>query len=202
MEGPQERIAAVVLAAGRSSRMGRPKMALPWGDTTVIGQVVRTILAAEIETIIVVTGASQQAVSEALRGFTISLVHNPAYQSGEMLSSIQTGLTALSPEVVAALVFLGDQPLVQPEVIRSICSDYSSSPKEIIIPSYQGRRWHPLLIDRALWPAVLALRHPATLRDFINSHPERIAYTPVQTDSVLRDLDTPDDYRTAHPEKQ
>ena len=194
-------LAAVVLAAGMSSRMGRPKMTLPWGDTTVIGQVIRTIKAAGIDPIIVVTGAASGAVTEALLGFEIQFVDNPAYQTGEMLSSIQAGLAALTPGIQAAMIFLGDQPQVQPGVIRAICEDYASSQKEVVIPSYQRRRGHPLLIDRALWPAILALQHPATLRDFINSHPHRIAYTPVQTDSILHDLDTPEDYRAARSEK-
>jgi molybdenum cofactor cytidylyltransferase len=199
MEVQPDQIAAVVLAAGMSTRMGRPKMTLPWGDTTVIGQVIQVITLAGLDPIMIVTGAARQAVGQALSGFKVQFVDNPAYQTGEMLSSIQAGLAALAPTIRAAMIFLGDQPQVQPGVIRAICDDYGRSHNGIHIPSYQGRRGHPLLIDSALWPAIGELQHPATLRDFINSRPQRIAYTDISTDSILRDLDTPEDYQAGRP---
>ena len=113
-----------------------------------------------------------------------------------MLVSIQVGVRALSDDVSAALsaalIVLGDQPRIQRTIIQQIIA--AQQAEAIIIPSYQMKRGHPILIDRALWPAVLALPETATLRDFIRAHDDQIRYVVVETDSVLKDLDTPEDY--------
>ena len=103
----------VILAAGLSTRMGKPKMILPWGKSTIIGTVVSTLAATGLKKIIVVTGGASREIEEVLSGFSQQIVFNPMYENGEMLYSIQTGLSVLPSNIHAALVVLGDQPQMQ-----------------------------------------------------------------------------------------
>ncbi len=191
-------IAAIVLAAGLSRRMGRFKLTLPWGETTVIGQVVGTLQAAGLGEIVVVTGHRADAVRAALTGTCASLVHNPEYATREMLSSIQAALAALHGSTApAALLCLGDQPqmevaTVQAVLIAGAADDWGG----IVIPSYQMRAGHPILLPRWLWPEILACS--GTLRDVMAAH--RAAdtrYLTLDTPTILADLDTPADYEAA-----
>ena len=195
--GNRVMIAAIVLAAGKSVRMRRPKMILPWGDTTVIGQVVTTLANAGLEKIVLVTGGAKREVELAVSGmpFPVSLVYNPGYAEGEMIQSIQVGLTSLDERFEAALFTLGDQPQMEMGVVRSILVEYQATGSPLIVPSYQMRRGHPWLVARSLWPALLSLREPKTVRDFLNRLSDQINYVVVETDSILQDLDTPGDYQ-------
>jgi len=192
-------VAAVVLAAGRSQRMGRPKLTLPWGRTTVIGQVVSTLRQAGVEEIVAVTGGDRAAVEAALRGLPVRTVFNPRYADGEMSRSVQVGLRALPSEVEAALIVLGDHPQMQAEVVRAVVAAWQRTKALLVFPSYAQRRGHPWILGRSLWPEALALRPPLTLRDLVAAHAADAEYVPVDTDSVLRDLDTPEDYRRERP---
>jgi molybdenum cofactor cytidylyltransferase len=186
-------IGAVILAAGQSRRMGRNKMLLPFGAATVLETVVTEVAAcAQLTDRVVVTGHQPDQIAALLGAYPVRCVFNPAYAQADMLVSIQAGLRALSTEATAALIVLGDQPRIQREVIQRVIA--AQQPTAIVIPSYQLKRGHPILIDRALWPAVLALPETATLRDFIRAHEAQIRYVVVETDSVLKDLDTPEDY--------
>lgn len=194
--------------------MGQPKMLLPWGKTTVLGQVIETMAEALIEDnpkpgdfgvrgeIVVVTGGAREKV-EGLAGqlagsLPARCVFNPEHEAGEMLSSLQRGLAALGPEVESALVGLGDQPQVSLEAARKVVRAFDHTQARLIIPSFNKRRGHPWLVERSLWPEILALRPPQTLRDFLNAHAGEIIY--VETDgSVLKDLDTPEEYLREKP---
>lgn len=104
-------IASIVLAAGKSERMGRPKMSLPWGNNTVIGQVVTTLISVGLEQVVVVTGGGREDVLLALNSlpkeWPVSTVENPEYVAGEMLSSLQVGVASLGEQGEAALIALG-----------------------------------------------------------------------------------------------
>jgi molybdenum cofactor cytidylyltransferase len=192
-------IAAVVLAAGLSRRMGQPKMVLPWGNTTVIGRVVQTLIDAGLSQILVVTGGARNRVEDALRDLPVRTVNNPRYEQDHMAFSLQVGLSNLPKEVDAALIVLGDQPQVETCVVKTILETYTEAPAPLIVPSYRMRRGHPWLIERSLWKAVWALKPPQTLRDFMNAHAGQIRYLEFETASVLSDLDTPSDYERQRP---
>ncbi len=191
---PIENIAAVVLAAGLSTRMGKPKMILPWGNSSIIGTVITTLVAAGLKQIVVVTGGASSEVEKALVGFPIQIVFNPLYENGEMLSSIQIGLSALPTDIHAALVILGDQPQMQAVVVQSVIKAFQTEKAPLIIPSFKMRRGHPWLVSRSLWQDMLALTPPATMRDFVQENAKSIHYLNVNTPTVLADLDTPEDY--------
>jgi molybdenum cofactor cytidylyltransferase len=192
-------IAAIVLAAGQSRRMGRPKMILPWGSTTVIGRVVSVLAEAGVPETVVVTGGARQEVEAALENTGVRLVHNPDFVEGEMTRSLQIGLESLGEGVEAALVVLGDQPQIEAVVVRRILQEHLDSGASLVVPSFRMRRGHPWLITRSLWAKVLALQPPQTLRDFLQAQAGRIHYCEVTSPSVLMDLDTPDDYERHRP---
>jgi len=177
-------------------------MALAWGDTTVIGQVVQTLVQAEVKDILVVTGGYHREVESALQGLPVRVVYNPRFAEGEMVSSLQTGLANLPEAADAALVVLGDQPKIQAHVVSGVIAMYRAQHADLVVPSYQMRRGHPWLIDRRLWGEVQALGVQHTLRDLLQAHASEILYLPVETDSVLIDLDTPGDYERERPKDE
>ena len=179
--------------------MGQPKMLLPWGNLTVIEQVVNTFLKAGIEDVLLVTGGSREQVEKSIESYPVRRIHNPHYATGEMLSSLQCGLNAMAQTAQAALIGLGDQPQLQEDSIRAICEAYKAHPSELVVPSFQMKRGHPWLVARSLWEEILALQAPGTLRDFLNSHAQAIQYVNMDTPTILADLDTPEDYRNSHP---
>jgi molybdenum cofactor cytidylyltransferase len=192
-------VGAVVLAAGLSTRMGRPKMTLPWNDSTVIGKVVSTLMMAQIEPIVVVTGGAHTLVVEALKQFSVKNIFNPNFANGEMLDSLQVGLSNMPVHVNAALIVLGDQPLIDESVVRAVVEKYIFDEVKLVVPSFRMRRGHPWLVDRQLWPQILALKHPETLRDFMQANDQDIRYVIVDTPSILQDIDTPEDYSSQQP---
>jgi molybdenum cofactor cytidylyltransferase len=197
--GAKSALSAVVLAAGMSKRMGQPKMILPWKDTTVIGQVISTLLAGGVDDVTVITGGARQQVEQAIKDFPVRSVFNPDFENEEMLSSIQLGLISLPGDRSAAMIVLGDQPWIEQNVVRSLIDFYFGNPSKILIPSFAMRRGHPWIVDRSLWPAILELRPPQTLRNFMEEFRSEVAYLTVSTPSILKDLDTPEDYSNNQP---
>lgn len=186
-------ITAIILAAGESKRMGQPKMLMPWGKSTVLQTVISTIQSAGITDILVVTGGGRQQV-EMLIGKTVQTIFNENYEKGEMLSSIQVGLTAKMREASAALICLGDQPQVKERTVRSVCDAFLKSKSQIVVPSYEMQRGHPWLVARPLWEELLEMKSPRTPRDFLKKHARKINYVNVDSPSIIEDLDTPEDY--------
>ncbi len=192
-------ISAIVLAAGQSKRMGQPKMLLAWGSATVLERVMGVIQAAGVEDVVVVTGAAQAEIETLCRRLGVRVVFNPAYASEEMLSSLQVGLRSMPAETDAAMVTLGDQPQIEQATVEKLVGVHRTSQGELIVPSYQRRRGHPWILGRRLWAEVLAMKAPDTPREFLNRHASEIHYLEVDSDSILQDLDTPEDYRRARP---
>ena len=189
-------VGAVVLAAGLSRRMGEPKVLLPWGEgQTIIEHILEQLLMARVDHIVTVTGNQSERVSAIAQALEVPTVFNADFATGEMLSSLKVGLRALPDQVGAALVVLGDQPSLQARVVTQVIQRYAEGAGDIVAPSFERRRGHPILIDRRYWREILALPDDGAPRDVINAHSDRIAYVEVPSDSVLRDVDTPDDYR-------
>jgi molybdenum cofactor cytidylyltransferase len=187
-------ISAVVLAAGQSKRMGQNKMLLPWGVSTVIDYIISTLLDAGVEDIHIVVGGLRKHLSKALRNYQLKIIYNKDYRNGEMLTSIKLGIQSLPDETEAALIVLGDQPQIDASIVQAILKRYSSSMSQLIVPSYKMKRGHPLLIARPLWNSLLKTTSPMTLRDFLELNNKLIDYLVVDNQSVVQDMDTPDDY--------
>jgi molybdenum cofactor cytidylyltransferase len=118
-----------------------------------------------------------------------------------MLSSIQCALEAMPDQAQAVLIGLGDQPQVQERTVQLICEEYQGSKSRLIVPSFQMRRGHPWLVARPLWNKILALKPPESPRDFLTRHANEIHYVNMNTQSVLADLDTPEDYKKSAPKE-
>jgi len=192
----QKPLGVVVLAAGLSSRMGQHKILLPWQDgKTIIEHIVEQLVRARLEEIVVVVGHQADAVKRLLKPYGVTCVLNKAYKNGEMLVSMQTGLRAMSPRAAAALIVLGDQPRIEPRTIYKVLKAYAEGKGDIVMPSYEMRRGHPYLLDRRYWQDILALKVGQSPREVMNAHSAAIAYVEVNNDSILRDIDTPQDYR-------
>jgi molybdenum cofactor cytidylyltransferase len=192
----QRHVGAIVLAAGMSTRMGQAKVLLPWSDRrTIIEHIIDQLVLSRIPQITVVTGHQAEDVQRCVERYAVNVVHNAEYRTGEMLSSLKSGLKVMPSHISAALIVLGDQPRLQPKVVGQILAAYSEGAGEIVAPSYQMRRGHPILIDRRYWAEILALPDGSAPRDLLERYKNRIAYVTVDTDSVIRDVDTPDDYQ-------
>jgi len=187
-------LSAIVVAAGLSRRMGQFKLLLPWGQRTVLGQIVATLTTAGLPEIIVVTGHRAAQVADVLASPPARTVFNPDYTNGEMLGSVQVGLQALGEDVQAALLCLGDQPQMTSETVRAVLAEGQARGwTRVVIPSYQMHAGRPILLPRAVWPAILA--GSGTLRDVLRPLKEQIVYVDVDTPTILADLDQPEDYK-------
>jgi molybdenum cofactor cytidylyltransferase len=195
----QTTTAAIVLAAGTSSRYGANKLLLPFGDGAVVRQTVRTVLNAGESDVLVVTGHQRWQLEDALDGLDVAFVHNPRYAEGEMVSSIKAGLVWLEEleHVDAALIVLGDQPLLPGWVIQRVIEAYRCNCGEIVAPRFGNVRGHPVLIDRKWWAAARALPDGAPMRELLRAHPQAVAHLLVNTDAVIKDVDTPELYAEA-----
>lgn len=179
--------------------MGQPKMLLPWGKTTVLGQVISTFQTAGIEDIVVVLGGARERVEEIVKQYGARSIFNADFANGEMFPSLQRGIEAQSSQAQATLIGLGDQPQIQEGTVRLVCETFTTMQSKVVVPSYQMRRGHPWLVKRSLWNELLEMRPPQSPRDFLNRHAKEIQYVQVQTSTILADLDTMEEYKNARP---
>jgi molybdenum cofactor cytidylyltransferase len=190
-------IPAVVLAAGRSSRMGRPKATLPLGGDTFLSRIIRTFLDAAVDDIVVVVGHDADAIAKSLfeSGLRARLVLNPDYDRGQ-LSSIVAGLAAIDrPGVVAALITLVDVPLVSAETVRAVLDCYRRTHAPIVRPTSGARHGHPLLVDRALFGALRAAEPAAGAKPVVRAHASAAGDIAIADEGAFLDIDTEEEYR-------
>ena len=190
-------IPAIVLAAGKSTRMGRPKATLPLdnGDT-FLTRIVRTFSAASVEDVVVVVGHDAEAVVSSLADADVSarFVENPDYEQGQ-LSSLLTGLRVVDrPGVAGALVMLVDVPLVSAATVRAVVDRYRTTHAPVVRPVRANEHGHPVLIDRSLFDA-LRRADPATgAKPIIRANVSAAGDVAVDDPGAFADFDTPDDY--------
>jgi molybdenum cofactor cytidylyltransferase len=184
---------AVILAAGESRRMGTQKLLLPFGETTIVEAVVRTALDAQIDRALAVLGSDRDAIRLKLAPYGVEFAVNEDFKRG-MLSSVQTGFRALPADAEAAVVMLGDQPFLPARVVDAVIGAYRASGKGIVVPTYRGRRGHPVLIGLEYRDEVLSLDPAVGLRQLLIAHPDDVFEAEVDDTNILRDLDLPEDY--------
>ena len=187
-------ICAIVLAAGRSRRMGTQKLLLPFGASTVIGHIVDQVLASKVDETYVVVGSDEAAIAEALAARPVHLVRNPEPQA-QMLTSVRCGLRALPPDCRAVLVVLGDQPGVSPELVSAVIGAHLASGKGLVVPVHDGKRGHPLLFGVGYRHQVLNEYDRVGLRGLLRDHPEDVFEVPAPSPAATSDMDRPEDYR-------
>lgn len=190
-------IPAIVLAAGLSSRMGRPKalLSLDGGDT-FLTRIVQTFVAAGVDDVVVVAGHAAEAVSEALAatGFPMRLVVNRKYDSGQ-LSSLLVGLDTIDrPGVEAMLLTLVDVPLVGVSTVRAVVERYRATRAPIVRPVRGDEHGHPVLIDRSLFAALRSANPMEGAKPIVRAHVSRAGDVLVDDSGAFIDIDTPEDY--------
>lgn len=182
------------MAAGLSTRMRDNKVLLPWRDGRPIVACVADLYAsAGIDPVIVVTGRDAAEVRAAVADLNVRCVHNPDYASGEMLSSVKVGLDALPDDLAATFIQPADMPCVPQSLIGALAAAHE--PGLNLAPRCQGRRGHPVLLDRAYWRAMLAL--PADARPRAALRGSRLRLVDVEDAGVLVDVDTRAAYERA-----
>jgi molybdenum cofactor cytidylyltransferase len=184
---------AMILAAGESRRMGGQKLLLPFGDKTIIQTVIERVLASKVEKTLVVLGANREKIEDKINAYTVEIVFNADFSRG-MLSSVQCGFQAVPKDVRALVVLLGDQPMIHTYVIDELIDSYDRTKKGIVIPVYNQRRGHPVLIDLKYRDEVAHLSHETGLRELVYTHPEDTHEIAVDTPDILRDIDDSEDY--------
>jgi molybdenum cofactor cytidylyltransferase len=186
-------ICAVVLAAGRSARMGAQKLLLPLAGRPMIAGIVDEVLAGALNKVFVVVGRDAGPVKQALANRPLTFVANPD-PDGDMLSSVRCGLRALPADCAAVLVVLGDQPGVTRELIDDLIRRFRETNRGIVVPIHNGKRGHPLLFATRFCEEVMTQHDATGLRGLLQSHPDEVFEMPVAKADILEDIDTPEDY--------
>ena len=184
--------AALLLAAGRSTRMGRPKLDLDLGGTPMWRRSLRALREAGVEEIRVVIGGGSQEPGDLPPG--VFTVVNPSPAEG-LSSSIRCGLSALPASVDAVLLALADKPLIRPATIVAVVSRFRETGAPLVYPTYRGLQGHPVLVYAALFPDLRALRGDRGAKALLERGAAEAV--PVDDEGVLLDIDTPEDYAEA-----
>lgn len=193
-------ICAILLAAGRSERMGTQKLLLPFGpQQTVIGHVADQLLASPIDRVFAVVGPAdaaniERALGDPVPDDRLTVVTNPD-PANDMLSSVRFGLRSLPQECDAALVALGDQPSITSALVRQMLDAFRQAGRGIVVPLYAGKRGHPIVFSTCYRDEVLASYDDVGLRGLLAAHPQDVFELNVASSSVLSDMDYPEDYR-------
>lgn len=184
-------VAAILVAAGFSRRMGSCKQLLNLGGKTALARCVETLLAGGVKEIVVVAGVKGEQVAAEAGLFPVEVVVNND-PDGDMASSVRVGRAALPATASAVIVALCDYPLVLPATVTSLKAAHAEEPERIVIPCHGNRRGHPLLFPRLI---LEELKGDLTLRDLVHIDPTRLCCIKVDDPGILVDMDTPEDYR-------
>ncbi len=197
------KIAGVLLAAGEARRFRKAagaqgpvtKLVAHHAGKPLVRHVAEAALAAGLSPLIVVTGHAQDAVSEALHSLAFTAVHNAAYASG-MASSLKAGLAAVPADAPAAIVLLGDMPLVSAALIAQLTEAFEQRPRALaVVPVHEGVRGNPVLLSRALFAQIMELTGDAGARQVLRGRDADIIEIAVNEPAARIDIDTPDALR-------
>lgn len=191
-------VAAVLLAAGRSRRMGAFKALLPFGRRSVVETCVANLLGAGAYEVVVVVGHRGGEVRVALAGETRVRFAVNEVEGSEMGLSVARGVEAVSDAAKAVLVALVDYPAVPPGAIESLLEARARTGARLVVPEWRGRGGHPVLVDLSLRGELLSVVHERGLRALFDSHAAEVLRAPSDSPFVTRDMDTWDDYVALH----
>ena len=192
------KVAATLLAAGQSKRMGAFKPLLPFGNKTVIGSCIDYLREGGVETIVVVTGHRADEVRATLATHNVRFAFNPDPNS-EMGASIAAGIRELPDTAEATLIALVDHPAVPARVVATLIDAWTNGAR-LVIPTWQNRGGHPVLVDLDFKSELLSLSSSGGLRALFENHAREVQRVEVDSPFIARDMDTWDDYVTLHRE--
>jgi molybdenum cofactor cytidylyltransferase len=188
-------IVAIVLSAGESSRMGRPKALLPIEGKMFIEKIVAALRATKVGEIIVVLGHNADAIKPKISHLPVTVLVNKDYASGQ-LSSLALALRSLDPEKIeGALVHLVDHPLLSPTLVNEMVDRFYESGKLIVVPRYRGRRGHPVIFSSRLFPELLSAPVDQGAKAVVHAHRDETSEIATEDPGVVVDIDTPEEYR-------
>jgi molybdenum cofactor cytidylyltransferase len=189
-------IAAVVLSAGESSRMGRPKALLPIEGETFIGRIVASLKQTQVGKIVVVLGHNSDLLAAAIRPLAVEILINPNYKLGQ-LSSLQVAVRNLLPDADCAgiLVHLVDHPYIDASLVDRMIQQFYESKKDIVVPRCRGKRGHPVLFSRALFGELLDAPMDQGAKAVVNAHGNETLEIDTDEKGITVDIDTPELYR-------
>lgn len=194
------RVAAILLAAGRSRRMGAFKPLLPFGGRTVVEACVENLRAGGVEEVVVVLGHRAEELHARLAHLSLVRFALNEDTESEMGVSIARGIAQVTCEARAVLVALVDQPAVPPAAIREVVAAHAEKRARLVVPEWNGRGGHPVLVDLAFRRELLDLDPRRGLRALFDAHRAEVLRLPVASPYVARDMDTWEDYRALHVE--
>ena len=187
-------IAGIVLAAGRSSRLGRPKQLLPLHGEPLIRHTLRQVLASSLDEVILVIGHKADEVRAAVTELPVECVFNADAAAGQS-TSVRAGLAVLSPEVESAVFVLGDQPGLDPNVIDALVAAWRGSRSPVVAPRYEDRIGNPVLFDRRVFPELALLEGDAGARPVVRAYQDTGELQLIPVDGAgPPDVDTEADY--------
>ena len=188
-------LVAVVLSAGESSRMGRPKALLPLGDVSFLERIVKSLQATKIQKIFVVLGHNAGAIEEKIRRLPVTIVVNRNYAQGQ-LSSLVAALRALAGEKIdGILLHLVDHPFLNPDLVDRMIERFYESKKLIVVPAYKGRRGHPVIFSSRLFGELLSAPLDQGAKSVVRAHAAETLEIETDDEGITFDIDTPEDYR-------
>ena len=185
-------ISAIVLAAGTSRRMGRPKPLVKMGDKTILQHVLINLRASAVDQVVVVLGHHARQVEQTLESENYCVVINPRFDEG-MGSSIRCGLDAVDQDADAVMIVLGDQPFISPGLFDRLLREYVDTERQMVVPTCGGRRGHPVIFGRRYWSELRDLRGDVGGRELFDHHFDDLLEVEVADRGILLDIDRPDD---------
>ena len=194
MKPEMSRVAGIVLAAGSSSRMGRPKQLLPFRGRTLLDQVIDHALKSALDPIVVVLGHGADSIRTQVDLTSICVVENKDYITGQS-SSLKRGLDSVAHCCEGAMFLLGDQPLVDHVVINNLIRAFQGALPSITIPLCNGKRGNPVIIHHHLFPLIKSLTGDAGARRLFDRYQESLLTVETGNDGILFDVDTIADYQ-------
>lgn len=189
-------IVAVVLSAGESSRMGRPKALLPIDGQTFIERIVDALRQGGIKRIVVVLGFNADELRQQIAHLPVEILVNPNYPLGQ-LSSLQAAVRHLQPDpdCDAIMVHLVDHPYIDPKLVRLMVDRFAAAHKAVIVPRHQGKRGHPVIFARGLFDELLGAPLDQGAKAVVNAHRQDTLEIDSEDVGITLDIDTPELYR-------
>ncbi len=188
MKAGSTTVSAILLAAGEAKRMGKLKQLMPLGGTTILEQTIDNLLSSRVGEVIVVLGHKAEEIRRKIATRPIKITVNPIYRQG-MGTSIAAGLKLVDNRAQAVMLALGDQPFVDSPTINRLIEEFQNHDKGIAIPTYQGRRGHPLIFSIKYKAPLSRLKGDIGGREIIKKHPEDILEVAVDCEGIIIDID-------------
>ena len=184
----------VILAGGRSKRMGTMKQLLPWGNSTILQHVVDTAFTVNPAEIIVVLGHNAGEISNVLQNKPVKIVVNKEFSKG-MSSSLKTALRHISPDSDTYVFMLGDQPLVTVDTLKLLLARHAASDLNITVPVYKNIKGRPVVMDSKYREELMTLKGEIGAKQVIDGHPDDVQEVPVDSEEIIIDIDTQEEYK-------